>query len=522
MKSLPAALTWELLHRGRWALPAAALASLAFPVLILAALAQDGALFLQDESLVILQLVLVQFNIFMFAAMGLSHAWRLDSLYTYPATSAALVTWRLLPAMALLAAETVAWTAALNGIFRLHWPLWGPAAFAAAAVPAVCAVTWLTYRSRWMIVGLAVVGSALGLWLRLRYGAFSAPQLHVWSTLTPIETLTLAAMAIVSWRVAIAGVARNRRGEPPFSLGIVAWFDRVLDRAATGPRPFRSPAAAQYWYASRHGQLASAVFLMFVVVCLVVWMFVSRDPRDLVEGALCLAPILGGTGVVVGAALGNVSPRNDLIMGQFLATRPMTAADQAWTILRAAAVNLLRAWLLWAVALALAYAVCAGAGASLRLLGPSEWFAMLASILGSWIAAGAMIGVGLTGRGQLGAQVFCAVIAAFIAILLGSKFALPPDVFEQVMRGLGLCAGVACVVGALAAFVAARRRRLIDAATAWAALAAWATLVITGVLMLKPMSRIPLAGYALLVGMLALTVMPLAVAPLALTWNRHR
>ena len=133
MRSIPAAMTWEFLARGRWALPAAALGAFLFPAIVFTAMEHDGSLNPNDPSMFVMCMVMMQLNMLAFVAALMSAQRPMSRLYAYPASTATLVAWRLLPAMAAIAVESVAWTAAVNAMFHLNWPLWGPAMFAAPA-----------------------------------------------------------------------------------------------------------------------------------------------------------------------------------------------------------------------------------------------------------------------------------------------------------------------------------------------------------------------------------------------------
>jgi hypothetical protein len=529
MQSIPAALTWETFDRSRWSLPAAALGALAFPVLILSALSHEGALDPSERYMLMMHFVMVQMNILIFGSPLVARAWKMSRLYPYPASSATLVTWRMLPIMVATFVETALWTAALNILFELNWPLWGPALLSAVTIAAVLAAAWLTAGSRWIIFAITVLAIVLSLGFKSRYGGMFSNLNHHWATVTPSEIFTMLLATCIVWRIAVAGVARSRRGEPPFSLGVIAWFestfDRLLDRSPSAPRAFRSPVHAQFWYHWRHGLLAPAIALAFLLVGLTIWLFSNHYPQDLVAGVYGGVAFIMCAAFVGGVAMADLSPGRDTVMGQFLATRPMTPADQARTILRATAATMLLAWAVWAVAAVLAYGVCAALGAWPSPLVPEaqDWRQIPAAFVGSWICAGNAAAVVLAGRPRGLTRIIAGVIAAYIVIAFTEKYApLSSNAQQQLGLALGVAFGLACLLGTIAAFVAARRRALVEASTAWAALAVWAALVIVAVLVLPSALPAPSTAYIMLAGVLALAVIPLAAAPLALAWNRHR
>ncbi len=180
MQSIPLALTWELWRRGRWGLLAAALGALMFPVILFAALRREGLVDTDDPSFLIMHVVLVQFNLFTFGAAVIAVQRSPSRLYALPASTSTIVTWRLLPAMAMMTLQSLANTAVLNTLFSLRWPLWGPALFAAAALAVVQAVLWLAEKSAWLPWAVGAAAVALGLWLQSQYGdIFSPPDRYL-------------------------------------------------------------------------------------------------------------------------------------------------------------------------------------------------------------------------------------------------------------------------------------------------------------------------------------------------------
>ena len=513
-----------MFDRGRWSLPAAALSALVFPTLIFTALNRDGGVNPADESMLLMHVLMVQMNIFMFSAALIAVQSKVSRLYAYPASTATLVTWTLLPAMAAMWVETVLWTMALNALFDLDWPIWGPAWLAAVALAAVVAGFWLTERSGWVVFALVVVGSVVGLWFKSRYGGMFSGPLRLWDVVTVTDALVMLSLAAFSFWIAIVAVARNRRGEPPLAIGIVAWLTRLLDRAPTKAVAFRTPGQAQFWYQWRNGRMMPALVVSALIVGLVVWLFSSRDPQELFTGLLVGSQFIMCVAIVGGLMMGNVDSSGNLEMGQFLATRPMTTADMSRTMLRAAARSLLLAWAIWIAAVLLTSGLLATFGAlpDPLLSDDLDWRALPAAFLGSWILMGGLAAMAMMGRSQLLSKLFIGFFAAFIGLTIFATFALSPEAHDWLMRGLATAIGLSCMAGTAWMFVASRRASLVDAPAAWAALTVWAALVVISVLLIPASAESPWAIYAVLCGAAALTVAPLAAGPLALAWNRHR
>jgi hypothetical protein len=119
-------------------------------------------------------------------------------------------------------------------------------------------------------------------------------------------------------------------------------------------------------------------------------------------------------------------------------------------------------------------------------------------------------------------RTFVAGAFAILVMVLLMKYGLTEDARRAVWKVICGAAGAAAVAGTAWAFVAARRRSLVDGVTTLAAAAMWAAGCTLGVMMLPMTQESPLVAYLLGAGFLALAVAPLAAAPLAVAWNRHR
>ncbi len=95
---------------------------------------------------------------------------------------------------------------------------------------------------------------------------------------------------------------------------------------------------------------------------------------------------------------------------------------------------------------------------------------------------------------------------------------VPPGSREAAQHTVLHAAGVLTAVLTLVAFHAAIRKRLINGRSAWFAVAAW-TIESVVLWCFLPVAAIYRLAWA---GVLACTVAPIATAPLALAWNRHR
>ncbi|MBI3461495.1 MAG: hypothetical protein HY000_00315 [Planctomycetes bacterium] len=526
MQSIPVAMTWEMLRHGCWWLLASFLGANLFPALLLTALRFNGVLPKSDPSMILMHVLLVQCGMFAFGAGVFAAQGGTSRLYVYPATTSTLVAWRLLPAMVVVALELILSTAALNLWFDLDWPIWGPALFLATAVTAVQAALWLTERSAWMPLGVVVAGGLVGCWHKSRYGAIVGQPTHYWVQVTPVEVATMAAIVVLSFGLAVVAVARNRRGDPPLSIGVIDWLQRAFDWTPTSQVAFQTPAQAQFWFEWRKKGWAMPAAISFVMlVWFSIWLLSSRDPQDLRNGLLALGAILPAVGLIGGLILGNCGTSDATYeMGQFLGTRPMTTPEMAQTVLKVAARSVALAWAIWAVAFA---ALCVVLWATPLRTEPvlpeaMRWWIFPATLLGAWMVVALTASIALFGRESLFVQLLCGGVALFIGLLMFSQYALSVPQRLAFTRGTVTVLGVACLAGTAWAFMSAHQRALIGRPTVFGAFAFWtacsAAVVIDG--MLHPADSV--APYVLIIGLLALSVAPLAAAPLALAANRNR
>jgi hypothetical protein len=524
-------MTREMLRRGRWSLPTAALGANALPLLLFSVLQHDGALDPTEKSQIMMHIVVVQINVLLFGISVFGAIGAPARLYALPIRTSSLVALQLLQGMLAVAAELVLSTMLLNAAFGLGWPLWGPALFGAVAAATILALLWFTEKSAWIFVAIGLVGSVLGLWLKSQYGPMFSPPSHYWAVVTPVDALTLILATLLAYWIGVAGVSRNRCGEPPLSVGLIAWFERVFAATPQAGLAFRTPADAQFWFEWRtKGFALPAMVIMGLVMGFGFWLIGSREAKDLYEGLVGGGTFLVLGGFLGGFAFGNVGrPDSHLQIGHFLATRPIPTTEVARSVLKCAAKGLLIAWTIWAVAFFALYTLLwsLGVGFQLSMPAPLGWWYLPATLVGAWAAMGVLTPVALAGRQTLAAVLIFCSVALFVGLLLLSKYTLSRGGQEQFLQGSLVACGIALMMGTAWAFSAARRQSLIGGPTLIVASVVWVALCtlialqrLSSLGTSHPAERLPI--YIAAVGILALAVSPLATAPLALAWNRNR
>lgn len=523
MQSITTAMTWDLWRRGRWTFGAVMLTMLGLPMLILWMIGGGlgpGEKITHLFNFLFVQTVLVT-GIGALLALNMQNARR---LYPLPATSTTLLNGELIPSALLLVAGMVIWTLTANFLFELRWPSWEPALFGIAALVAAHAAMWLCMGSLWMIPLLAVVCGVFGSWMKWHFGPLFGEPVHAWGPITTAEATALALATVISYFGAIVGLARARRGEPPISVGVVKWFESLADRTPLADAPFRSAAAAQTWYFQKRGWIAPATVLIFSAFALVVWSLVSRDVVELVKGfANCCWFFSIGT-VLGGVVLGSVGSRDEVVMGQFLATRPITSLDLSRRLLIVAFRSLALAWMMWGAIFLAAMLIARLAGHSPWTYLPDEfrWQSLAGAMLLSWAATGTVISIALVGRAKLVSQWFIGLSMGYVALMVLAKFALTNQAREALMHSLVVVTGLACAAVTIMGFVAAKKRGLIEGPVAGAAIATWIALIGLTKISLPADFEMSRSSEVLLYGSLALAVAPIALAPLAIAWNRTR
>jgi len=460
----------------------------------------------------------------------------LRSKYTLPVRSGTLVGCTM--ANGALAVAVIYWLVAmsLNALFHTGWPLWGPAWWALVTCAAFQTAMWSTAGVRGgvllpiiFLVSLAIFAGPRNLYQRLVPIGSDIGGAPVWPTISAAELAASLAVVAACYLAAVYVVARDRRGEAWSFVWLspLWWTQRVGNSASVpttapgqfSPRTFRSPRAAQFWMEwrskGRYVPLAVAATLgvLWVVAA------VNRFDRDSVSDAFGVATAMFFmTLPFVGVYLGHRSEQFD--MKPFLATRPLTDGEQAMVVLRHVAAAYGAGAVIWLIGALVADmwgrsfpSLLSRREAAMFLI--NAW-PLLAFLLVAWTLAalGAALGMArswFVPVGGLGGGV--------LLMILINIAGRGPSLLAIVAT---LLLGGGSVGGTTAAFVAARRRRLISLPTMLSALAAYVVLILICFFIACNNGGKSLEAFLAIVGYCAAPLAPLAAAPLALAWNRHR
>ncbi len=527
MRSIPIALTWEMLCKGRWLLPLMALVASVMPLTILGLLKANGAIDPGEPHYITFHMTLFQIGAVVFSVAIFGSQPRPATLYTLPIRNSTLVVWLLLPSALTVALHSYLSGKIINTVYQFDWPLVGPALLAAVAVATLQAVLIFTEKSLWVVIAIGVIGLVQGIWFKTRYGELAGPATRMWSEVSLWDAGFLMAMAGGAFAMGCTGVARNRRGEPPLSIGVVDWIDRLFEAPPALGKPFQNPLAAQNWHDWTHrGWILPAVCWIGIIGGGLLWLIVSRDINRLAEGVTGGGLMLLPGALVAAMALGNLGANESRYdMRTFLATRPLTNIQLVNSLLRTAAWSTLIAWGLWLATLGLVWAcvmVFDMHGVEWILWREYSVWLVPGLLLLPWVILTNGATACVADRVTTCVQGILVLVAVYVIVSIGCAQMFSTEMAARISQfGVGV-AGVVFSLGTIGAFVVALRRSCITPSTAYGALGAW-LLLITWALVSRRGDPLPNLGSAIfVVGLTALVVAPFAAMPLAIASNRTR
>jgi hypothetical protein len=526
MRSIPIAMIWELLNRGRWQLLLGFIGGNAMPLLILTALKFEGEIDPDEPALITMQMMLLLMHTFIFGAAILSAVEFAPRAYVLPARTSTLVVWKMVPAMILITLDMIVSIAGLNLLFGMKWSITCAAALAPVGMALIMAALWFAERSPWLPVVVGTAGGVLGLWYKSRWGPmFSMPQ-YAWTVVTPADAAVLILFTALAFVVAVVGVSRNRRGDTIHNLSGIAWAHWWAgDRAAQPLKSFGSPAEAQYWAEwTTKGWMLPFVVMISLVVGSMIFLPLERDPKVIIKALIGAGGMLSAIGIVCGFLAGNCGSNDaNTEFGQFLGTRPLTDLQIGQTILKVVLKSVLISWSIWA-AFAVTVLGLIQVTVGLPQMDPDffwPWWGLPATLLGCWIVAAGFASLTLSGRTQLWALVFCIVITMMVIFSLVTKV-LPRETQMMLFAMVQALIGIGLTGITVWCLTTARQRSLIAGRMVLAAGCIW--LGLTAVIIVEGLrvSYSTLPATIFLIGLASLTITPLAAAPLAVAANRHR
>jgi hypothetical protein len=545
MNSVSLALAWDIWLRGRRPLVYAVAGVVAVLVLLYRPLRYPGPWNVETENglhYVVFRIAAVVFIATVCIAVGSARRH-----YARPLSTATIATWLLIPAMLSAALLCLAVTAAFNLATNSTWPLVGPALFCAAATTILLAAIWATAGLDLIRVLILVgIGFSLLHWLGLRNADTRLPLTETWRQLTTAEVLSMLVAIAASYVVAVIGIRLDRSAQLPWSQlpSLQELWLRITGtvKRETPPRRFGSAWRAQLWREWREKAFVGPFILFAYLACVLAWYLAGwSNERGLMQGVVFAGYWLVLLFSVLGLAFGKCGGTiRDPKCSAFLAALPMSDKALSYAILRSAFASLSMTWGLWIAVIAVAFVFLAphiDASREVRSIltsiydfGPGDtWggaiMSLLLALVAMWTIVGMAASIVLTGRAWFLTLVYVLAVGLAVAYAVGIHW-LHYYQRQWVIPWIDASLFAAAVLATLGMFGLAIRRRHLGRQDLLVAAAIWlAVLFLLEVALHMPTgigSPYLYAGDFVFPFVAVIPLFPLAAAPLALAWNRHR
>jgi hypothetical protein len=463
--------------------------------------------------------------------------------YPRPVASFAIALWFLLFAMLQVVCLYVTIAAGFNWVTDSDWPLFAPAIFLAACTATIQAMLRATaQRGVLRVVACVLAASVLQLWFMVRYALQDADFL--WRNVSASEWGQLLTLIAIGFAASLVAIRLDRSGR---LSGGVGSLQRILASAAGWRAVFgrvpKDALAAQFWKERREKGYVGPV-LLAGYLCLLLWFDWSRgarfSSRTVAAGSFMIwatfffAPSFGKCG----------GTWRDPACGSFFATRPLSDRALAYAMLKHAFASCIIACGLWMLACASAIAMVqlypSWHSIDIRLWSLSHylpqqnwwlrWPLVAALTVGAmWTIIGFIAPLFMAGRGLLIAIVTgVATVLLILYVWATSQWEATNEHRAIFWLELAIVGSLALAI--LATFVVAMRKQLIGwrqctaAFGLWMCIAALLVVIIHAGLTLDwglPFFKSNWLNY-FIPFVAVLPLFPLAAAPLAIHWNRHR
>lgn len=540
MRSPAAAVAWEFHYRQRWYLIA-----LAVYLLVLGLI---KPLFFENDRIVDLgdgyaAFAFVPFSVtFMYSIAVFTFGLTGDlaarqsiyptRMFTLPVSTAALAGWPMLYGIVTMATLWLVIRVLARWPWQMELPVVWPGFMGAVVLAWMQVFIWMPYGLR----GLRVI-TAVTVLISLDIAVILAIE-YRWSEASMVALL--APNLPLAFACAWAVVARARRGDVPDW----SFFSRAQSAGANLRRPFRSAAAAQFWFEwRRHGRslpILVAAVVPFELSVLFISGYGSQWFVFEVLTALLLTPILMAAFAAATVSKANPFARDVYGVSPFNATKPVTSVAMVVAKLKMAVWSTLAAWfvLLAAMAIGLRWSgadsvVIGWANRFVDQVGRARAIVAALMLLGglmslTWTMLVQGLHIGLTGRQWLVRTIGMVTLVFFMAI--GPIFELISEstaALRWLWDNWSIFPATLVVLKMIAAIVIAKRlsrsgligdRAMVAGAASWAA-----TVFVLYAVFVWWADTPALPRHVFLsIAILALPLVRIAAAPLALDWNRHR
>ncbi|MDT8303649.1 MAG: hypothetical protein RQ760_19365 [Sedimentisphaerales bacterium] len=545
MRSIAVALTWEFWRRSRWWIFTEIIVMACITTVLYGRISSLDAKTHAEIHYMTLFYEFICFAYFILFFQFYRKNKRLGfpaHLYLKPTRTWVLVGWQmLLPAVTIVLLYLVS-VGCARILLGITWPLPGPILLLAAAVACTQAIIWsmVGFPILRFVVCLLVL-KLLHAWQFSRYGSLQEyPNIsRMWTELTSGELLTMVSCLAAAYIVAVIGVSSDRRGDCVGWPGFWGRLGRVRDLLPGRQKPFHSPAAAQFWreWHEKDWLIPAASGLCVGGIILSKALGIN-DTRNTIVAFVFLLQIGLGVPFFAGLIFGQCGRKSKI--DDFKATLPVSNSRLSAMILRPGAAGLLSALAIYIAGLLLVvgWLFITGEGETVT----QGWHGVVNKVhefgYGNTlqlVAVGIIIAWGLVGMGAsmtfIGRPwlvwgfwlVICSVGPVVMVLDTLHTFNLIPfGIVPALWISAPWTIGICCLLGTTWAFFSARRQYLIASRTLCLGLGLWLILCISIGFMWLTRDKPEPSSIVLVMGLLTLPVAPLATAPLALAWNRHR
>lgn len=562
MRSIAQAMLWEYFTRTRWSsLPFIALAI----VLWMVPLSLDNRVAVDpnNQEFILIHFLCSMISILLVCTGVTLFSGHPSQSYAFPISTTTLVAWKLfLPSVLAGIIVAIGYSGA-NLFYKVDLPFSGMALFAICATASLQLFNLQSSSQYLANIVLATVWIVVEVyWVKSRYGDFFSNSAHLWNKVTYFELATVLAALTVTYALGFRTVAFARCGQGMNEHVIQHWLERFREVFAKRPLalslPFASPEHAQHWYERRQkGAAFPAIATLAVCMSIIPWLLMlfvywllgnpvppnqlSRMEviQEINDGLIAFGGLLSIFGIFAGMFFGSsdltgtksqhnptisemLNESRSIQMGTFQATLPLTSIGYWNAIYRTIIQSILVTWCVWA-----ALFLCFLAMASANLCIPEQTFLMKMgawylplTMLGPWMIAANLASLSLTGRSRLVLPVIVTPIVLFTVYLM-VMLAIDSNILQQrVNDACVYLISLAIVFGTAWAFFSAIQQRVLAPYHVISAAAISLSIAVYAIVFTP--SELPPIAYLMIVAFSALIILPMATAPLAITWNRHR
>jgi len=546
------ALSWEFVRRLSLSVP------LIIPMLILAPSGIEGLFWIAGlptagEDLPPLSWHCLYLALgFLLMAVPLVEAYKgaYQRILAYPVSNAFIANWMIVSSVVTLVGQEflVHWIYGFTlsdwsyrAVFGANSVLVGPCQpIFAMTISMLMAMFWSLRHFKFrklLVCGLLV--NCLTFWIGSHYypRGFGAGATS-WTTLTFFDGAVIATVIAASWFVTWRGIARERCGdnvEHSFENRVDVLTQRIRailfpDRLQDHDSHETALAWNQWRQTGRSASLAGGFGFGTLLAILLFSVYGGRRGPEGVVFLLFLIPSL--VGFLAGSVLGILAPPSSRErMTMFLATSPVSDARLARGLLRNAWRTTMIAWVLVIIPglLAIGAAILRDGTTSLQVQidrlnqTPDSPFgvmilplALLGSALLAWMLTATFVVLNWTGNQWVPFFFIVVILADVILIMLLSFFLEKETITLLRETSIGI-ASFAIVVSSAWAFWTTFKRKMMEPGSATLLLSFW------GIESLACWFYAPAPPHYRLfaIGILMLSVSPVAFAPLAISRNRH-